>query len=73
MAKVMSEKQVSVPRMEFLGWASGLHITLQRDFEKEIYFTNSMACLEMIQADSSSLTTFGGKRVIEIKSDKTKD
>jgi hypothetical protein len=65
MAKVMSEKQVSVPRMEFLGWASGLHISLQRDFEKEI--------LEMIQADSSSFTTFGGKRVIEIKSDKTKD
>jgi hypothetical protein len=54
MAKVMSEKQVSVPKMEFLGYqmgckfASKMIISLQWDFETEFYFTNSMACLEMI-------------------------
>jgi hypothetical protein len=72
-AKVMSQNQVSVPRMELMGNQMGCRLaakvkkSLKWDFEKEYYFTDSMACLGMIQADSGSLATFGGNRVGEIK------
>ena len=72
-AKVMSQNQVSVPRMELMGNQMGCRLaakvkkSLKWDFEKEFYFTDSMACLGRIQADSGSLATFGGNRVGEIK------
>jgi hypothetical protein len=51
MAKMMSEKQVSVPRMELLGnqmgfrFAAKVKKSLQWDFDKEIYITNSRLVL----------------------------